>query len=74
MTTNTNVITTKNYQRQRAVLYAGYLTPKFDIKAKATYGQNMFNHLMIGGYAIRHFDVMPIDEDWDYTNLEVAAA
>ena len=74
MTTNTNVITTKKLSSAAAVLYAGYLTPKFDIKAKATYGQNMFNHLMIGGYAIRHFDAMSIDEDLDYTNLEVAAA
>ena len=39
-----------------AVAYSQYVNPVFQIKAKAVWGQNLSDHLMIGGYGVSKYE------------------
>ena len=53
-----------------------YITPKFGIKAKAMYGQNCNEFLMLGGYAYKFLDNnnLNTNKDYQYTTLNSVSA
>ena len=56
----------------------GRLTPNtpWGIKAKALYGQNCNEYLLLGGYAYQHYDDQPLNPriDYKYTPIQTVAA
>lgn len=68
------LITSKNYKTDNSVIshsysiYGKYFNEKFIIKTKAIYGQNLTEHLMIGGYAVQKIDTVSNFETYLPTN------
>ncbi len=58
-----------------AVAYAAYTNKKFQVRAKSVLGQNMSEHLMIGGYGVngtkKISDVLTVDT---YTNFNTSTS
>ena len=55
-----------------SISFTGYSKLNFDpilIKAQAVYGNNLADHLMLGGYAVKSFDNITREEE--YTSLSV---
>jgi len=61
-------ITTERINSYTYMLYAKYQASKFTIKAKGMLGQNLFEHLMLGGYAVRTLDSLSGKETYTPTN------
>lgn len=64
-----------NHQKLRsasAEIHSQYVNDQFQIKAKGMIGQNMSDHLMIGGYGVKGRDAK-YNEDI-YTNLNTASS
>ncbi len=51
-----------------AIAFWNYKTPAWNLKLEAVWGQNQFEHLMMGGYVESPFDT--ISHSYSYTNLE----
>ncbi len=75
LVTDSNLVTNKTLESSALTAYFRLQTKKFEIKLKGLYGENMFDQLTIGGYAIRNYgNTMPIGGDWEYTNIMTASA
>lgn len=53
-----------------AVAYAEYALPKFQVKVKGIWGQNMSDHLMANGYGLSYLN----DNKAEYTNFGISTA
>ena len=42
---------------------------RIGLKVKATYGENLYDLMMLGGYAKKHDTTLVGKTDWDYTNI-----
>lgn len=74
LVTDSNVRATQKIQSMAAAAYFQFENKRFGIKVKATYGQNLYDQLMLGGYAIKYDSVAVADGDWAYTNIVSGAA
>lgn len=75
LATDSNLVTNQTIESSALSAYIRVQTKKFEIKLKGLYGENMYDQLTIGGYAIKHYgDVMPSGGDWEYTNIITASA
>lgn len=73
--TDSNYVTNKTISSSSVTAFVKFKTSKFEAKIKGVYGQNMYNQLMLGGYAVRYYGVdVPDRGDWEYTTLDVASA
>ncbi len=73
--TDSNTITNKTVASSAFTAFIKLKSSKFEAKIKGVYGQNMYNQLMLGGYAVQYYDMdVPNLGDWDYTTLDVASA
>ncbi|MDY0215369.1 MAG: DcaP family trimeric outer membrane transporter [Bacteroidales bacterium] len=73
--TDSNLITNKTLESSALTAYLRLQTKSLEFKLKGLYGENMYDQLTIGGYAIRHYgDLMPTGGDWDYTSILTASA
>jgi len=61
-------IATERINSYTYMLYAKYQASKLTIKAKGMLGQNLFEHLMLGGYAVRTLDSLSGKETYTPTN------
>lgn len=61
-------ITTERINSYTYMLYAKYQASKLTIKAKGMLGQNLFEHLMFGGYAVKTLDSLSGKETYTPTN------
>jgi hypothetical protein len=69
LVTDSNVQATKRIESFAGAAYFNFENKKFGIKAKAVYGENLYDQLMLGGYAIKYDSIAAVYGDWDYTNL-----
>jgi hypothetical protein len=67
MTSDSLVIDDNKVSSFSALAYIGYSKGKFGIKGQALYGQNLSDHLMLGGYAVSSID--PATDAREYVNL-----
>jgi hypothetical protein len=74
LVTDSNVRATQKIQSLAAAAYFQFENKRFGIKIKATYGQNLYDQLMLGGYAIKYDSLSVADGDWAYTNIVSGAA
>ena len=51
-----------------SMIYAKYQTPMLTLKAKGILGQNLYEHLLLGGYAIKSLDSLTGKETYTPTN------
>lgn len=73
--TDSNLITNKTLESSALTAYIRLQTKCFDLKLKGLYGENMYDQLTLGGYAIRYYgDYMPAAGNWDYTSIVTASA
>lgn len=70
--TDSNVITNKTLSSSAVTAFIKLKSEKFEGKIKGTLGQNLYDQLMLGGYAIRYYGTeIPEAGDWDFTSLDV---
>lgn len=75
ITTDSNIVTSKTITSKAVTAFVKLKSSKFEAKIKGVYGQNMYNQLMLGGYAVRYYGTdVPDRGDWEYTTLDVASA
>lgn len=75
LSTDSNLITNQTLESSALTAYLRLQTKRFELKLKGLYGENMYDQLTIGGYAIRHYgDFMPANGDWEYTSIRTASA
>lgn len=67
MTSDSLIIDDNKVSSFSALAYIGYSKGKFGIKGQALYGQNLSDHLMLGGYAVSSID--PTTDTREYVNL-----
>jgi hypothetical protein len=67
MTSDSLIIDDNKVSSFSALAYIGYSKGKFGIKGQALYGQNLSDHLMLGGYAVSSID--PTTDAREYVNL-----
>ena len=65
--------TNKKIQSLAAAAYLQFENKRFGIKVKATYGENLYDQTMLGGYAIKYDSNSLANSDWDYTNIITGA-
>jgi len=66
--TSTGFKTNSTISTYALMLYYKYLNKAFQWSAKTIYGQNLTEHLMMGGYAIRSIDSAGMKETYTPTN------
>lgn len=74
LVTDSNVRSTQKIASMAAAAYFQFENKRFGVKIKATYGQNLYDQLMLGGYAIKYDSTIAKDGDWAYTNIVSGAA
>jgi hypothetical protein len=62
------IITGQQISSYAAMAYWKYTNDKFCWKMKTIYGQNMTEHLLLGGYAVHSFDTLTGNETYTPTN------
>ncbi|MEI6346894.1 MAG: hypothetical protein WCP69_03000 [Bacteroidota bacterium] len=73
LVTDSNVCSTQKIETFGASAYFQIETKRMGLKVKATYGENLYDQLMLGGYAIRNYEIKPADGDWQYTSIACGA-
>lgn len=73
--TDSNLATNQTLESSALTAYIRLQTKSFELKLKGLYGENMYDQLTIGGYAIRHYgDLVPTGGNWEYTSIVTASA
>jgi len=65
---NKTFLTDEKVISHTAYSYVKFKNNKLEIKAKAIYGQNLADHLMLGGYAVATLDTLTGKETYTSTN------
>jgi hypothetical protein len=68
LVTDSMYITRETVSSYAAMAYWKYKSEKFTWKTKAIYGQNLTEHLLMGGYAVRGVDSITARETYTPTN------
>ncbi len=66
--TGQNYATDNMVSSYAAMAYFKYSQPDYYIKAEAIYGLNMYDQLMLGGYAVSSVD--PVTDEWEFANYK----
>lgn len=74
LVTDSNVCANKKIESFAGAAYFQYENNRFGVKVKATFGENLYDLQMLGGYAIKNYFVTPDGGDYEYTNLLTGAA
>lgn len=75
ISTDSNVVTNNTIASQAVTAFIKLKSSKFEGKIKGVLGQNMYNQLMLGGYAVKYYGTeIPEKGNWDYTTLDVLSA
>lgn len=70
--TENNIKTDETINSISAMAYTKITTDDFSIRAQGVYGQNLYDLLMIGGYAVSKKD--PVTAKEEYTNIKTLSA
>jgi hypothetical protein len=68
MVTDSLLLTRETIGTWALMAYGSYARPGFAIRSKAIYGQNLTEHLLLGGYALRSHDQLTGLETYTPTN------
>ncbi len=68
LATDSLITTGEQISSLAAMIYWKYSKNKFTWRAKSIYGQNLTEHLMLGGYAVQKYDTLSGKETYTPTN------
>lgn len=68
LATDSLVITNQTISSYAAIAYWKYSNEKFIWRCKTIYGQNLTEHLLMGGYAVHSIDTLNLKETYTPTN------
>lgn len=73
LVTKDTVKATNKVQSFAVSAYFQFENKRFGVKTKATYGGNLYDQLMLGGYAINYDSISPADGNVEYTPISCFA-
>ncbi len=68
LVTDSNIIANEILFSNSVMLYLNYRKSNFEFRTKAIYGQNLSEHLLLGGYAVSTKN--PLNDDRTYTSTQ----
>ncbi len=74
LVTDSNVKATNVIESYAVSVYGQFENKHFGIKVKATYGGNLYDQMMLGGYAINYDSIARTDANVTYTPIMCGAA
>ena len=69
LSTSDTLSTSKKVKSLATSAYFQFENKRIGLKVKATYGENLYDLMMLGGYAKKHDTTLVGKTDWDYTNI-----